>query len=73
MVLGVQDGLTVFDADVLALKIAKFRQSLLEHFKPLRIGILGGHIAHDRHRLSGSVRNLNTSQQRQPERSSAPK
>jgi hypothetical protein len=44
----VQDGFAVFDADVLSLDIAQFRQRLLEDFKPFRIGILGGYIAHDR-------------------------
>jgi hypothetical protein len=69
----VQDGLVVFDADVLLFNITKLRQPVLEDFKSLRIGIFGRHIAHDRQRLSSSVGNLNHCQQHRPEHCSTPK
>ena len=64
VIFGIQDCVTVLDQDVLALNVAKVRQSLLEDHKPFWIDILGGHIAHHGHRLSDAVANMRRHQQR---------
>ena len=63
MVLSVQHRFAVFDANVLPVDVAKLRQSVFEDFQPFRISVLGGHVAHNRRRLSGTISDLRCSQQ----------
>src|SRR5215470_11253665 len=55
VILCIQYGFAIFDADVLSFNVAKLRQPLPEHVEPFRIGIFGGDIAHDWQGLSSNL------------------
>jgi hypothetical protein len=63
-ILAIQDGFAVVDHDVLAFDITEFGQSLSKYVKSFWIGILGGHVAQNRHGLSEAPGNRQRQQPR---------